>query len=247
MRRLREKRRIWKGRILIYCVNCGVQLADSETRCPLCGTAVCHPEVKAGTDPKPYPPYESPIEEIRPGGAMFLVTMLFVLPVVITLLCDWRITGGITWSGYVAGALITVYLIAALPFWFRRPNPVIFVPTSFAAVALYVLYIDFATRGHWFLSFALPVLAATCLLVTAVVTLTRYVRKGYLYIFGGAFIASGGLAMLMEYLINLTFYIHRTFFWSIYPLAAGFLIGMTLIVIAICKPLRESLRKKFFF
>mgnify|MGYP001071229356 CR=1 FL=1 len=27
----------------MYCVNCGVELADSETVCPLCGTRVFHP------------------------------------------------------------------------------------------------------------------------------------------------------------------------------------------------------------
>ena len=59
-------------------------------------------------------------------------------------------------------------------------------------------------------------------------------------------ILGGGLAVLIEFLINLTFHVHQTFFWSFYPLAAGVILGLMLIVIAICKPLRESLRRKFF-
>ena len=51
------------------------------------------------------------------------------------------------------------------------------------------------------------------------VALLRYVRRGYLYIFGGALIAAGGLAMLLEFLLNLTFGVHQTFFWSL--LSAG--------------------------
>ena len=35
-----------------------------------------------------------------------------------------------------------------LPLWFRRPNPVIFVPVDFAAIGLYLLYINFATGGR---------------------------------------------------------------------------------------------------
>ena len=52
--------------------------------------------------------------------------------------------------------------------------------------------------------------------------------------------------MLIEFLLNLTFQIHETFFWSFYPLVAGVVIGSMLIVIAVCKPLRESLHRKFF-
>ena len=84
------------------------------------------------------------------------------------------------------------------------------------------------------------------MLITTVVALLRYVRRGYLYIFGGALIAAGGLAMLLEFLLNLTFGVHQPFFWSFYPLAAGVLLGVMLIIIAVCPPLRRSLHRKFF-
>ena len=29
----------------MYCIKCGVELADSEKRCPLCGTPVFHPDL----------------------------------------------------------------------------------------------------------------------------------------------------------------------------------------------------------
>ena len=64
---------------------------------------------------------------------------------------------------------------------------------------------------------------------------------------GGALILAGGLAVLIEFLINVTFGIHKALLWSIYPLAAGVILGGMLLVIAICKPLRKSLHRKFFF
>ena len=87
-----------------------------------------------------------------------------------------------------------LYILAVLPLWFRRPNPVIFVPADFAAIGLYLLYINFATGGHWFLTFALPVTGTIGVLVTTVVTLLRYLSRGYLYIFGGALMAGLGFA-----------------------------------------------------
>ena len=29
----------------MYCIHCGVELSDSETVCPLCGTRVFHPDL----------------------------------------------------------------------------------------------------------------------------------------------------------------------------------------------------------
>ena len=40
----------------MYCVNCGVELADSETVCPLCGTRVFHPDLSRPQADAPYPP-----------------------------------------------------------------------------------------------------------------------------------------------------------------------------------------------
>ena len=83
--------------------------------------------------------------------------------------------------------------------WFKRPNPVIFVPVDFTAIGVYLLYIDLATRGGWFFSFALPVTGAAMVLVTAVVTLLRYVPSGTLYTLGGGLILAGGYAVLVEF------------------------------------------------
>ena len=206
----------------MYCIKCGVELADSERVCPLCGTRVFHPDLPCGQGEPPYPPDEHPRhEEVSPIGVMFVVSVCMLLPAVISVLCDWRINGRITWSGFAVGGLVLLYILAALPMWFKRPDPVIFVPVDFASIALFLLYVNYATGGHWYLSFALPVT-------------------------GAALILSGGLAVLVEFLLNLTFGLHDTFLWSIYPLAVGVVLGAMLLVIAVSKPLRRSLHRKFF-
>lgn len=231
----------------MYCIKCGVELADSEKKCPLCGTVVFNPELSRPDGEPQYPrmPAAHP-EKVNHSGIMFVVTMLFLLPIVTTLLCDWQINGEIIWSGYAVGAVILLYTLVVLPLWFRHPNPVIFIPIDFAMTALYLLYINCATGGHWFLSFALPVTAAAGLILTAAVTLLKYMRKGYLFIFGGTIILSGAYTVLVEFLLNLNFHVHDEFIWSFYPFSVSFILGIMLIVIGICRPLRESLHKKFF-
>lgn len=230
----------------MFCVKCGVALANSEKVCPLCGTRVFHPDLPCGSGEPPYPPAEYLNEEVSRVGALFVVTVCMLLPAVISVLVDWRVNGGIVWSGFVLGGLALLYVLAVLPLWFKRPNPVIFVPVDFAAIALFLLYVNYATGGHWYLSFALPVTGAAALLVCAMVTLLKYLPGAALYICGGALILSGGLAVLVEFLLNLTFGLHDTFLWSIYPLAVGVVLGAMLLVIAVSKPLRRSLHRKFF-
>lgn len=231
----------------MYCMYCGVKLADSEKKCPLCGTRVCHPDLPLPNGDKPYPNTRQKEEKVNPAGFLLVITvLLFVIPALITLLIDLQINARLDWSGYVIGSLLVLYTSAVLPAWFKRPNPVIFVPCACASIALLVFYINLNTGGNWFWSFALPLIGGITLILSAVITLMRYVRKGYLYIFGGAILLTGVLTVILELLINYTFHVARFFFWSLYPLIGCFLVGMLLIVIAICKPLRESLHKKLF-
>ncbi len=230
----------------MYCVKCGVALADTEKKCPLCGTTVYHPEIAQKEAAPLYPNRRIVEPQIHPWGTLLIITMLFLLPISICLVCEWQFNGAINWSGYVVGALCVLYVITVLPCWFSHPNPVIFVPSGFGAICLYLLYINYAVDGNWFLIFALPVTAYLCLLVTAVVTLMRYIRKGALYIYGGVCFALGGFMLLLEYLLHITFGLPGIGTWSPYPLIVFVLIGATLIILAICPKFRESLERKFF-
>lgn len=230
----------------MYCIKCGVQLADSEAKCPLCNTHVFHPELQRIQQDGLYPSGQYPAEQVRPWGALVIVSALWLLPMFITVLCNIQFSGGVTWSGYVVGGLLVSYVMLILPLWFRKPNPVIFVPCTFAAIVLFLLYINLATGGRWYLSFALPVTAGLGLILTALVTLTRYIHRGRMYIFGGTAIALGLFTLLVELLLNITFHFPLTFTWSMYPLVTLVLLGLILLAGAIFRPLGETLRKKLF-
>ena len=232
----------------MYCVKCGVELADSEKSCPLCGTEVILPRnVKRELTDPPYPPYPGAVTEgFSRSGVMSLITLLCLIPFTLCLIVDLKINGEIVWSGFASGAMLLGYILSLLPNWFRRPNPVIFVPAGFAAIGLYLLYINWAVDGNWFLSFAFPITGGLCLIVTAVVTLRRYIRRGALYIYGGASLALGGYMLLLEFLLHITFGLPGIGTWSPYPLTVFTLIGITLIVLAISPALRQSLERKFF-
>ena len=227
-------------------MKCGVKLADTEKVCPLCKTKVYHPDILQGEGNPLYPENVYPKEKGSGYWLQVLLSIAFVLPMVIVFLCDMQFGGGLDWSGYVIGALLMGYVIAVLPSWFKNPNPVIFVPCSFLAVGLYLLYVNLAVEGNWFMSFAFPVVGVIALIVTTVVVISRHVKGGKLFLYGGASIALGGFMLLMEYLMSITF--AKVYFvgWCWYPLVFLVLLGGFLIFLGICTPARETMERKFF-
>ena len=152
-------------------------------------------------------------------------------------------------SGYVCCGLASIYIMLCLPLWFKKKNPVIFVPISMTALLLTALYVSIKTGGGWFLSFAFPVGGALGLILEAQIVLLRYAMGDRphraLFILGGGFIALGGLTVLVEFLLQVAFGIPMLW-WSLYSVTVLFLVGLMLIIIGLCRPLREDLHKKLF-
>lgn len=230
----------------MYCVKCGVELADSERKCPLCETPVYFPGLAENPE-TPYPKALKPKENNPNKAICFVITCFFVIALATAFLCDFNINGAIIWSDLVAGSLLLVYIFFVLPSWFIHPLPAIFVPCDFAAIALLLFYINLRVEGDWYFKFALPVTIGAAVICCSVSILTYYLKRGRLYIAGGAIIATGAYSIFIEMCLHAAFAIHDKLVWSLYPATAFALIGMMLIVIAIVRPLKEQLYKIFAF
>ncbi len=233
--------------ILMYCVNCGVKLAEGERECPLCKTEVYHPKLGNNSGERSFPTERIPPNRVSSWGSLFILTLIFILPIIIAPLSDIHVFDRMTWSWYVILGTILGYVLFVLPMWFSHPNPVIFIPVDFAGCALYLLFVDLYTGGtHWFLPLAFPLTVGLAVIVCTAITLLRYVKRGKLYIYGGSIIATALLIAMTEHLIVQLFDTVKYVGWSLYPALVLFLFGFALILIAIIRPLRESLEKKFF-
>ena len=230
----------------MFCIKCGVELSDGQTVCPLCSTKVYHPDLAPTNTPPTYPKQEFQSEAINRKGILFVITVLYLLPLLLPMLFELAFADGIDWSGFVAGGTLLSYLFFILPAWFKRSHPIIFVPSYFLGTLLFVWYVCLATDGSWFYTFALPIIASLAAIVSAMTVLLAKLRHGKLYVVGGGLIALGAWTVLIEFLLHLTFSFVHTVYWSPFCLVSLFVLGMMLIVIAIVKPWKESLRKIFF-
>ena len=229
----------------MYCINCGVKLGETQTACPLCGTRVYHPDIPLSEERPLYPKDKYPKLKANSKVWNGILVILFTITMMVCAFADYNASGSFDWIGYAIGALLVGYIALALPLWFRHPNPVIFIPCNFVSATLYVLYINLATGGDWFLTLALPVSASLCLVVSTLVTLLYYLKKGQLYVWGGFLIAIGGIILLIELLMDSTFGI-PFMGWSIYPLAFLGVLGLICIYLAINTSAREAMARRLF-
>lgn len=228
----------------MYCVKCGVRLDDRLSHCPLCGTPAWRPDEPVDQSKSFSSIYPKKHRNERLAALTFL-TFFLALAAVVTLRVCLHVYGNIGWSGYSMLGIALFYIIVIFPLWFQNPNPMIFLPIDHAAVGGYLLYICLATGGDWFLSFAFPIVALLCLLITGTVALLRYVRGGRLFIIGGSLLLTGGCAVLVEFFQHITFQT-KMFNWSLYVVSPCFAFGMFLILSGMIRPLREYLERRFF-
>ena len=228
----------------MYCVKCGVRLQEGAGRCPLCATPVWNPEETTAEHGYPDTLPHAHRESDLPGAVAF--TVICAIAVLVTLTVCFKLYGALNWGGYVVLGIALFYVVAVLPRWFRQPRGEVFVPVDHAAIALYMLYICLKTGGHWFLSFAFPVILASCALSTAMICLLKYVRGGRLFIFGGFLILLGGFTVLVEFFEHISFGTEM-FRWSLYSLASFGAAGVFLLVAGMIPALRQGLEKRFFF
>ena len=228
----------------MYCVKCGVELSNSEKKCPLCNTPVYYPDLP--TSEENYPKAEKVSEEIAGRAVIFIITFILTIALIVTFASDLRTNGRVVWSGYAMGGILLGYLFFIMPLWFKKPSPAIFIPCDLFGVLLYLWYIDFWTGGGWFFPFAFPIAGCVGIIVITVAVLTYYLKRGYFYIFGGCLIAFSGFFILLEWLIYVNFSsTGKLFIWSIYPAIALFLLGIMLIIIGVVKPFQRYLKKIF--
>ena len=231
----------------MYCVYCGVRLQDGAEECPLCHTPVSVPTMANPAERQPYSNrYPKPENQSGKYLVLGLVTVIMIAAALGCLIFCLKSLGRVDWSGFVALGLALLWVWAVLPLLFKRWRPMIFLPIGFACTAGYLLYINANTGGHWFLSFAFPVVAIAAVLTLAGVAMMRYIAQGRLRLMSLLVIAIGLSFMLVEFFQHITFGTNM-FIWSLYCVSVFCLIGLFLFIASFVPPLRAYLRRKFFF
>lgn len=218
-----------------YCVNCGVELDPSQKECPLCHVPVHNPlnpwrEPEAGPYPKRV---ERLLEHVDRRFGVLLATMTLSIPVMCSILIDILVTHAISWSGYVVGGSLCIFVWVLLPLLIKRPNPYLHILYDAAALEFYLAAI-FYVNGIMapFLTLAAPLGLALSGAVYAATPIIRSARlKNTLYVPALLVFILGAFLVLCEMIIDLN--VGGVFVpsWSLIAAAPCVVFGVLLILL----------------
>lgn len=232
-----------------YCVNCGVKLAASEAKCPLCNTVVINPN-EVGEDKKESPyshKYEEyPRRQINLKYLTQIILTILAVGVFVQTLCDFLISLSISWSLYAIGAF-GLLICFALPILTKLKSPYIATMIDVVALALYIYIIALMTDGElWYYEFYLPLHVLSSIYVFCMVIFLRKKRRNYFRAGGVSLLFVCFLLILIELLLDI-FIVGKVYLiWSLCCAPLLVAIAVLLLVIAARPKLREEMSRRLY-
>ncbi|MCQ2431003.1 MAG: zinc ribbon domain-containing protein [Clostridia bacterium] len=231
-----------------YCVHCGVELADHEKECPLCGTVVIDPNRTNNGDPMFSRKMEDIKEQrINPRFIAMLIFWITLLPFAATAGIFMIFSLGLRWTVYVFGAEVCVWAFFLFPLHYQGIKPYWNVLINTAVTAGYLFLIAFMQENNsWYLPLALPLTLLTSAVAAAIVFILRRKKLGKFGKFGWTAISASVYLFAID--ICITHFVSGFFFplWSWFvgiPFAA---LGVVCVLISGNAALSEWIRKNMF-
>ena len=228
-----------------YCVNCGVELHATCMACPLCGTRVLNPGQPVDREsPTPFPARKGDVTPVQKGDLMILISIILAVTAGVCGLLNLLIFRGSSWSLYVMGGCLLVWVFC-LPIFLNRLSPYVSLFLDGAGIAMYFGIIAWLHPGSgWYprLAFPLTVLATGLILLFAVC-----VRQVHASILSRAALVLGEIAVFtvaVEFLIDLFCQTALSITWSAIVLTCCVIIDAALITIIRRARLREEVRRR---
>ena len=106
-----------------YCVNCGVELHETCSVCPLCHTEVHNPRHPVDENaPKPFPVRQGAVAPVQKADVLILISVVLAVTAGVCGLLNLLIFYGTYWSLYVIGgcALLWVFCLPVYEYPVRR-------------------------------------------------------------------------------------------------------------------------------
>ena len=230
-----------------YCVNCGVELDGTASFCPLCHTPVVNPKQPVDmVSPKPFPTERGKVAPVSKWELALLISAMLVSVSVCCAILNIFLPAERTWSLYVVGAAIMLWLWFVPPLLLRGMPLLIRLVLDVAAVGVYLLLIAIDLDGMvWYLGLALPIVlwGGACVLFLGLVLGggRRSILTTVTLLVG----TIGGFLVGTELLIDR--FVHGVWgpSWSLVVLTICVALVIPLIVVRRIPSLREEVRRRF--
>ncbi|MGI6161056.1 MAG: DUF6320 domain-containing protein [Christensenellales bacterium] len=232
-----------------YCVNCGVELDQSQKDCPLCGTEVINPK-------KPYSekaerPYPKRLDRLNRNidrtVTFVIITLVFIIAILTTLAANIVNNDAVTWSLYPVGAIILVWIYIATPWIIKKPSILLIGATYTISTLGYLALINLLVEGNWFIPLALPLVLSLSILVCSTLILSRKGIIRDLAVPAAWLIVISTYALITDIILNSYLKGEMLVTWSIFVLIPLAIMSAILNVIQRKKDLKSELKRRLHF
>ena len=231
---------------MAYCVNCGVKLEETLTKCPLCNTPVYHPqEEKTEKKVPPYPSERGTVEKVKRTDLAILLIVLFGSTAVGCGLLNLFVYKGSLWSLYVIGACL-VFLVFSIPIMVYRKLPyILMVLIDGCAVLFYLALVAWVNHGmDWYVQIAVPIILLGTVLGAVLLYVYQHVSRSILFT---AMVVVIEMAVFCADIdLSVCYYLHEKFCltWSAAVVVCAAIITVSLITVMRISRLREEVRRR---
>lgn len=212
------------------CPNCGVALVENANFCSLCGEPLLERNEanlafietrRQEREDKLLTEYQKLSGFQKRKLFLRISAMILLSGIFITLIIDFVINGGFTWSRYpVTVGLIVLINITMGTFWYRKE--MLWGGLSFLSSAVLLVLLDiFSGNSGWGMQLGIPLLLAAYVTVLMLIRLVRRARQKGLNVVAYALLATGILSVCTDGIINLYRHDQLSFEWSLIVMASA--------------------------
>lgn len=232
-----------------YCVNCGVELDKTCSKCPLCNTQVYNPNQPVDTtSPTPYPSKKGVEEPEKHSEFVILMfTVLATISVVCVILNGFLFESS-NWSVYVVGMCVLFWVFLNPLLFPGKLSRITWLFLNGCCIAIYLGVIAYLHPGNgWYFDLGLPITAFTTALTLNFYYFT-FRKKASMLLRTGIFLGSiAALCVAIELLGDAHYQNPMSLSWSAIVLICCVALDVVLFAISYLKDVRAELRRRMHF
>lgn len=146
-----------------YCVNCGVELDKSATKCVLCNTPIYNPNERIDSDIQT-PFSQTPIEirsSVKVKFTAIIISFILLIPNLVCMALNLFFQPDYLWFIHIMSTSLLIWVVFIFPFITARRKPYLMWAFDTVVTALYI-FVFYATNTNdegWYFSIAIPTVA----------------------------------------------------------------------------------------
>ncbi len=201
---------------MIYCPKCGVSMSSKKESCPLCGFSIASipglgpleeesssviEQIYPKQETRPKKTYQRMSTREKQKLGLLITGFVFVLPIAITLAIDLAVSRRITWSIYVIFPVSFISL-SLMTFFLLPRKPIVGITITLALFFLleFVLNLLEQTTIEWNMNSNIELW--TLVIIELLSIYIIYLRRGWVSIVNGSFLAVGVYLLGLDFLID---------------------------------------------